>query len=111
MEIPKHLQTLTLDMYSGNSDPVDHLMVIGRATDSVKCHLLPATFKGTTITWFIKQPPYSACNFTDLSTKFLTQFSANQAQKETTADLFNVRQQQGESIKPIWRISVKSQYS
>ncbi|XP_057417380.1 uncharacterized protein LOC130711680 [Lotus japonicus] len=51
------------------------------------------------MTWFIKQPPYSISNFTDLSTKFLTQFSANQAQKATPADMFNIRQHSGERIK------------
>ncbi|XP_057442703.1 uncharacterized protein LOC130734351 [Lotus japonicus] len=105
VEIPEHLQTLTLDMYGGDTDPIDHLryfntkMVIGGATDVVKCRLLPSTFKGVAMTWFIKQPPYSISNFTDLSTKFLTQFSANQAQKATPADLFNIRQHAGERIK------------
>lgn len=104
MNIPKHLQTLTLDVYVGGSNPVHHLwyyntkMVIGRATNAVKCRLLPSTFKGTTMTWFIKQPHYYVRNFTDLSTNFLTQFSANQDQKATTTDLFNVHQQ-GEMIK------------
>ncbi|XP_057443215.1 uncharacterized protein LOC130735133 [Lotus japonicus] len=74
-------------------------MVIGGATDAMKCRLLPSTFKGVAMTWFIKQPPYSISNFTDLSTKFLTQFLANQAQKATPTDLFNIRQQVGERIK------------
>ncbi|XP_057426102.1 uncharacterized protein LOC130719496 [Lotus japonicus] len=105
VKIPEHLQTLTLDMYGGDTDPINHLryfntkMVIGGASDAVKCRLLPSTFKGVTMTWFIKQPPYSISNFTDLSTKFLTQFSANQAQKATPADLFNIRQQVGKRIK------------
>lgn len=53
IDIPKHLQILTLDMYVGDSDPVDHLcyfnteIVIGGATYVVKCRLLPSTFKGT----------------------------------------------------------------
>ncbi|XP_057417975.1 uncharacterized protein LOC130712123 [Lotus japonicus] len=74
-------------------------MVIGGAINALKCRLLPSTFKGVAMTWFIKQPPYSISNFTDLSTKFLTQFSANQAQKATPADLFNIRQHVGERIK------------
>ncbi|XP_057445927.1 uncharacterized protein LOC130738039 [Lotus japonicus] len=105
VEIPKHLQTLTLDMYGGDTDPIDHLryfntkMVIGGAIDAVKCRLLPSTFKGVAMTWFIKQPPYSISNFTDLSTKFLTQFSSNQTQKAIPADLFNIRQHVGKRIK------------
>ncbi|XP_057426084.1 uncharacterized protein LOC130719474 [Lotus japonicus] len=105
VEISEHLQTLTLDMYGGDTDPIDHLryfntkMVIGGATDAVKCSLLPSTFKGVAMTWFIKQPPYSISNFTDLSTKFLTQFSANQTQKATPTDLFNIRQHVDERIK------------
>ncbi|XP_057443945.1 uncharacterized protein LOC130736113 [Lotus japonicus] len=74
-------------------------MVIGGVTDAVKCRLMPSTFKGVAMTWFIKQPPYSISNFTDLSTKFLTQFSANQTQKVTPADLFNIHQHVGERIK------------
>ncbi|XP_057450403.1 uncharacterized protein LOC130741730 [Lotus japonicus] len=105
VEIPEHLQTLTLDMYGADTDPIDHLryfntkMVIGGATDAVKCRLLPSTFKGVAMTWFIKHPPYSISNFTNFSTKFLTQFSANQTQKATPTDLFNIRQHVGECIK------------
>lgn len=51
------------------------------------------------MTWLIKQPLYVVRNFSDLSTKILAQFSANQVQKATTAHLFNVRQQQGEMTK------------
>lgn len=101
----EHFQTLTLDMYSGDSDLVDHLcyfntkMVVGSATDAVKYRFFPSTFKGRTMTWFIKQPPYLVRNFTDLSTKFLTQFSANHVQKATTVNLFNARQRDGEMIQ------------
>ncbi|XP_057444188.1 uncharacterized protein LOC130736369 [Lotus japonicus] len=96
---------MTLDAYSGDYDPMEHLryfntkMVIGDATDAVKCRLLPSTFKGMAMTWFIKQPPFCIDNFTDLSTKFLTQFSANQTTKATIFDLINIHQQSGEKLK------------
>lgn len=56
INIPEHCQTLTLDIYLGDSDPVVHLryfntkMVIGGDTNAVKCRLLPSTFKGTMMT-------------------------------------------------------------
>lgn len=61
MEIPEHLETLMLDMHWGETYSVDHLcyfntkMVVGGAIDAVKCRLLPSTFKGMTMTWFIMQ--------------------------------------------------------
>ncbi|XP_057426041.1 uncharacterized protein LOC130719429 [Lotus japonicus] len=105
VEIPEHLQTMTLDAYSGDSDPMEHLryfntkMVIGGATNDVKCRLLPSTFKGMAMQWFIKQPPFSIDSFTDLSTKFLTQCSANKTTKATIFDLNNIHQQPGEKLK------------
>ncbi|XP_057450898.1 uncharacterized protein LOC130742814 [Lotus japonicus] len=103
--IPKHLQTMVLDAFSGDSDPMEHLryfntkMVIGGATDEVKCRLLSSTFKGMAMQWFIRQPPFSIDNFTDLSTKFLTQFSANKTTKATMFDLISIHQQPGEKLK------------
>ncbi|XP_057425874.1 uncharacterized protein LOC130719258 [Lotus japonicus] len=49
--------------------------------------------------WFIRQPPFSIDNFTDLSTKFLTQFSANKTTKATMFDLISIHQQPGEKLK------------
>ncbi|XP_057418697.1 uncharacterized protein LOC130712897 [Lotus japonicus] len=105
VEIPKHLQTMALDAFSGDYDPMEHLryfntkMVIGGATNEVKCRLLPSTFKGMVMQWFIRQPPFSIANFTDLSTKFLTQFSASKTTKETMFDLTSIHQQPGEKLK------------
>ncbi|XP_057432568.1 uncharacterized protein LOC130725346 [Lotus japonicus] len=96
---------MALDAFSGDSDPMEHLryfntkMVIGGATDEVKCRLLPSTFKGMAMQWFIRQPPFSINNFTDLSTKFLTQFSANKTTKTTMFDLISIHQQPGEKLK------------
>ncbi|XP_057444593.1 uncharacterized protein LOC130736827 [Lotus japonicus] len=105
VDIPKHLQTMALDAFSGDSDLMEHLryfnskMVIGGATDEVKCRLLPSTFKGMAMQRFIRQPPFSIDNFMDLSTKFLTQFSANKTTKATMFDLISIHQQPGEKLK------------
>ncbi|XP_057426007.1 uncharacterized protein LOC130719399 [Lotus japonicus] len=96
---------MALDAFSGDSDPMEHLryfntkMVIGGATDAVKCRLLPSTFKGMAMQWFIRQPPFSIDNFTNLSTKFLTQFSANKTTKTTMFDLISIHQQPREKLK------------
>lgn len=82
--ILEHMKSLVLDSYSGNTDPKDHLlyfntkMVIGVASDVVKCRMFPSTFKSTTMAWFTTLSPGSVSNFRDFSSKFMVQFSANQ---------------------------------
>ncbi|XP_057453207.1 uncharacterized protein LOC130745080 [Lotus japonicus] len=103
--VPDNLKTLKLDSYYGDSDPKDHLvyfntkMVIVGASDALKCKMLPSTFKKSAMIWFTTLPSRSIVNFTELSTKFLSQFSTSRAQKVTPATLFNVRQGPNETLQ------------
>ncbi|XP_057457793.1 uncharacterized protein LOC130748554 [Lotus japonicus] len=102
-----NMKTLVLESYSGDLDPKDHLlyfntkMVISAASDAVKCRMFPSTFKSTAMAWFTTLPRGSISNFRDFSSKFLGQFSANKVQQVTINDLYNIRQQEGESLKKL----------
>ncbi|XP_057440720.1 uncharacterized protein LOC130732742 [Lotus japonicus] len=104
-EIPEHVKTLVLDPYSGATDPKEHLvyfntrMVIAGVNDAVKCKLLPSTFRKSAMTWFTTLPPGSIADFTEFSTRFLSQFSASRSEQATIAALLMVIQRENESIK------------
>lgn len=90
--VPDNLKTLVLELCFGDTDPKNHLMyfntkmVIICVIDALKCKMLSSTFKKSARTWFITQPPCSIVNFTELSTRFLSQFSSSQAQKSHAYD-------------------------
>ncbi|XP_057441159.1 uncharacterized protein LOC130733102 [Lotus japonicus] len=100
-----NMKNIVLETYSGKADPKEHLlyfntkMVISAASDAVKCRMFPATFKGTTMAWFMTLPRGSITNFRDFSSKFLVQFSASKTKQVTIEDLYNVRQSEGETWK------------
>ncbi|XP_057426070.1 uncharacterized protein LOC130719460 [Lotus japonicus] len=74
-------------------------MVIVGASDALKCKMLPSTFKKSAMIWFTTLPSRSIVNFTELSAKFLSQFSTSRAQKVTPATLFNVLQGTNETLQ------------
>ncbi|XP_057454049.1 uncharacterized protein LOC130745699 [Lotus japonicus] len=104
-EIPEQVKTLVLDPYSGATDPKEHLvyfntrMVIAGVNDAVKYKLLPSTFKKSAMMWFTTLPPGSIADFTEFSTRFLSQFSASRSEQATIAALLAVNQRENESIK------------
>ncbi|XP_057444029.1 uncharacterized protein LOC130736201 [Lotus japonicus] len=75
-------------------------MVIIGVSYALKCKMLPSTFKKSAMTWFTTLPPHSIVNFTELSDKFLYQFSTSRAQKVKATTLFNVQQKPCETLQP-----------
>ncbi|XP_057452277.1 uncharacterized protein LOC130744102 [Lotus japonicus] len=99
------MKNTVVETYSGKADPKEHLlyfntkMMISATSDAMKCRMFPATFKGTAMAWFTTLPRGSITNFRDFSSKFLVQFSASKTKQVTIADLYNVRQSEGETLK------------
>ncbi|XP_057458488.1 uncharacterized protein LOC130749185 [Lotus japonicus] len=98
--LPDGMRNLALETYDGRIDPKDHLfqfnekMAVNTASDAVKCKMLPFTFRGAAMAWFMTLPQGSIAKFRDLSSKFLVQFSAG-----TIEDLFDIRQRERETLK------------
>ena len=83
VEIPDKLKNFPWKLYDGDSDPSQHLkafnleMVNCGASDALRCRLFPETFTGGASEWFASLAPGSVFYFTDLSARFLAQFSAS----------------------------------
>ncbi|XP_057440592.1 uncharacterized protein LOC130732594 [Lotus japonicus] len=93
------MRSLVLETYE-QADPKDHLlhfnvkMAMSAASDAVKCRMLPSTFQGAEMAWFVTLPQGSIAKFRDFSSKFLVQFSASKIE-----DLFDIRQRERETLK------------
>jgi len=95
----------TLDRYTGETDPNEHLKVyITHVTfytsqDAVFCKAFPTTLKGPTLEWFTTLPPYSIDSFNALSHMFSTHFAGSRPHQTTTISLLGIKQEQGEPLK------------
>ncbi|XP_057423623.1 uncharacterized protein LOC130717422 [Lotus japonicus] len=69
-------------------------MAMSAASDAVKCRMLPSTFQGAAMAWFMTLPQGSIAKFRDFSSKFLDQFSASKIE-----DLFDIRLRDRETLK------------
>ncbi|XP_057418846.1 uncharacterized protein LOC130713061 [Lotus japonicus] len=103
--VPDDMRSLKLATYNGQTDPKDHLlyfnvkMATGASSDAVKCRMFPSTFKSAVTAWFKALPRGSIAKFRDLSSQFLTQFSASKIEPVTIADLYDIRQKECETLK------------
>ncbi|XP_057444377.1 uncharacterized protein LOC130736581 [Lotus japonicus] len=94
------MTNLVLETYDEKTDPKDHLlrfnakMVMSAVSDPVKCRMLPSTFRGAAMDWFMALPEGSLARFRDLSSKFLGHFSARAIE-----DLFDIWQGERETLK------------
>ncbi|RDX93786.1 hypothetical protein CR513_23908, partial [Mucuna pruriens] len=70
-------------------------MYISSGNDRLSCKLFPRTLRG----WMATLPPRSIQTFNDLTSSFVSQFAANKVKKFEVADLFNIKQAEGESLK------------
>ncbi|RDX99564.1 hypothetical protein CR513_17354, partial [Mucuna pruriens] len=59
---------------------------------TVKTHII-------TVQWFSDLPSRTIHTFNDLATCFVSQFSTNKAKKLEVADLFDIKQMKGETLK------------
>ncbi|RDX90197.1 hypothetical protein CR513_27964, partial [Mucuna pruriens] len=72
---------------------------ISGGNDKISCKLFPGTLRGVAMQWMSTLPPRSIQTFRDLAGSFLSQFAANKVKRLEVADLFDIKQGEGESLK------------
>ncbi|RDX60284.1 hypothetical protein CR513_61585, partial [Mucuna pruriens] len=90
---------LVVDLFNGTQDPQAHLqafqtqMYISEGNDSLSCKLFPGTLRGVVMHWLATFPARTIRSFNNLV------FMANKMKQLEVADLFDIRQTKGESLK------------
>ncbi|RDX61755.1 hypothetical protein CR513_59981, partial [Mucuna pruriens] len=74
-------------------------MYISGGNDKLSCKLFPGTLRGVAMQWMTTLLARTIRTFNDLASTFVSQFAANKAKKLEVADLFDVKQARGESLK------------
>ncbi|RDY13678.1 hypothetical protein CR513_01364, partial [Mucuna pruriens] len=103
--IPPHFREVLVDPFDGTQDPHAHVQAfqtqiyISGGDDKLSCKLFLGTLRGVALQWLMNLPPRSIYTFNDLAGMFLSQFAANKTKRLEVADLFDIRQAGGESLK------------
>jgi len=103
--LPAQWEPFTLDRYTGETDPDEHLKVyithvaLYTSQDAVFCKAFSTTLKGPALEWFTTLPPYSIDNFDILSHMFSTHFAESCPHQTTTISLLGVRQEPNEPLR------------
>ncbi|RDX68885.1 hypothetical protein CR513_52080, partial [Mucuna pruriens] len=103
--IPPNFREVVVEPFDGTQDPHAHLqafqtqMYISGGNDSLSCKLFPNTLHGIAMHWMATLPTRSIRSFNDLVGSFILQFAANKVKQVEVADLFNIKQAKGESLK------------
>ncbi|XP_068467073.1 uncharacterized protein [Phaseolus vulgaris] len=90
---------------TGVEDPETHLtafhtqMMLSGGSDAVYCKLFMSTLSEITLEWFVSLPDGHITSFQQFSKLFMEQYIVNRAPPVVSYDLFDVRQNQGESLK------------
>ncbi|RDX74024.1 hypothetical protein CR513_46273, partial [Mucuna pruriens] len=74
-------------------------MYINGGNYRLSCKLFPGTLRGVAMQWMATLPPRSIQTFKDLASSFVSQFATNKVKKLEVADLFDIRQIEGGSLK------------
>ncbi|GMG98302.1 hypothetical protein Nepgr_000142 [Nepenthes gracilis] len=86
--LPTKLKMPSLDLYDGDSDPVDHLdhfrthLSIQGLEDSAMCRYFPLTLKGDARIWFHHLPSGTVSNFRELTDLFLAQYASSRREEK-----------------------------
>jgi len=89
--------------YLGSGDPKTHVkafgaqMLIVEAFDAVRCKMFVGTLIGTTLQWFSRIPDGTVDSLQTFSQLSLT-ICSESGQAPKLADLFDIRQKEGESL-------------
>ncbi|RDX68253.1 hypothetical protein CR513_52775, partial [Mucuna pruriens] len=74
-------------------------MYISRGSDSLSDKLFPGTLRGVAMHWLATLLARTICSFNDLAILFVSRFATNKIKQLEVADLFDIRQTKGESLK------------
>ena len=91
--------------FTGVEDPEAHLtafhtqMMLSGGSDAVYCKVFMSTLSGTALEWFVSFPTGHITTFQQFSKMFVEQYIVNKVSPLVSYDLFDVRQDQGESLK------------
>ncbi|XP_068477092.1 uncharacterized protein [Phaseolus vulgaris] len=91
--------------FSGVEDPETHLtafhtqMMLSGGSDTVYCKLFMSTLSEIALEWFVSLPDGHVISFQQFSKLFMEQYIVNRAPPVVSYDLFDVRQNQGESLR------------
>ncbi|XP_027915626.1 uncharacterized protein LOC114175066 [Vigna unguiculata] len=103
--IPPHFLIPKVSPFTGEGDPEAHLkafraqMLISGGSDVVRCKMFVGTFSGSALKWFGKLPNAAIPSFPVFSRLFLERFAVNRPKQLQIADMFDMKQQQEESLK------------
>ena len=91
--------------FTGVEDPKRHLiafhtqMMLSGGSDAVYCKLFMSTLSGIALEWFVSLADGHITSFQQFSKLFMEQYIVNRAPLVVSYDLFDVRQNQGESLR------------
>ncbi|RDX73247.1 hypothetical protein CR513_47173, partial [Mucuna pruriens] len=103
--IRPNFREVVVEPFDGSQDPHVNLQAfqtqiyISGGNDRLSCKLFPGTLRGVAMQWMATLPPRSIQTFKDLAGSFLSQFASNKVKRLEVADLFNIKQAEGESLK------------
>ncbi|RDX92796.1 hypothetical protein CR513_25026, partial [Mucuna pruriens] len=103
--IPLNFREVVIESFDGTQDPHTHLqafqtqMYISGGNDRMSCKLFPGTMRGVAMNWLAIVPPRSIRSFNDIAISFASQFAANKVKCLEVTDLFDIRQDKGETLK------------
>ncbi|RDX91034.1 hypothetical protein CR513_27050, partial [Mucuna pruriens] len=103
--IPPNFREIVVEPFDGTQDPHANLqafqtqMYISGRNDQLNCKLFPRTLRGVAMHWMATLPTRSIHSFSDLAGSFVSQFMANKVKRLEVADLFDIKQAKGESLK------------
>ncbi|XP_068474866.1 uncharacterized protein [Phaseolus vulgaris] len=92
-------------LFTGVEDPETYLttfhtqMMLSGGSDAVYCKLFMSTLSGIALDWFVRLQDGHITSFQQFSKLFMEQYTVNRAPPVVSYDLFDVRQNQGESLR------------
>lgn len=89
----------SLSSYDGKSDPVEHVTSFNTRMVVLMAMLMAGTLFDVALCWYMNQPRFSIINYPNMTKKLIHQLSASRHRKISTTSLFNVRQEQNESLR------------
>ncbi|XP_047179987.1 uncharacterized protein LOC124846676 [Vigna umbellata] len=94
-----------IDKYDGSTDLDDHLRTFGNAmtfytnSDPVMCRAFSLSLKEEALEWYNTLPPNIVDCFAIVETLFRRQYTGNQRQELTSAELVNTKQEKEETLR------------
>lgn len=102
----EHFAPPRLSIYDGTTDPDDHIkafstrMAFRIGNHAIWCRAFSLSLEGEALEWFNSLPPNSIESFEGLKAMFGRQFASSLMQDLTIFELYNLKQEKEETLKP-----------